>query len=274
MNYELQNFLSKDHSSDPAGHFTAWLGRPLSRLEATVIRQLEYLRYRHLPVKLLINDPDPSSNRIPLLLVSYFRYLSEHLHRPSFPLVVDRTKPHAQLLTRRLRGAKLYSSHRPDSLRGANANHLLILNAHTYPKARIPASLHSSLTTLHFYLRQHGALPYYKKLFDSAYPLLYDSPNSILVIHGTAADPRNYFTQQFRHHTAEDTPLLTLDLTPETPSPVALTFDIPLTIYLPDSGASPPNAPPGGPPGPPKIKWRVIKPLSTAGATAALNEAA
>ena len=126
---------------DPAGHFTAWLGRPLSRLEATVIRQLEYLRYRHLPVKLLINDPDPDSNRIPLLLVTYFRYLDEHLHLPSFPLVAVRTKSHAQLLTRRLRKAKHYSAHAPNSLRGANANHLLILNAHTYPHSRIPAHL-------------------------------------------------------------------------------------------------------------------------------------
>ena len=350
MNYELRimNYTKTSTRTitlpDPAGHFTAWLGRPLSRVEATVIRQLEYLRYRRLPVKLLINDPDAESNRIPLLLVTYFRYLDEHLHLPSFQAVADRTKSHAQLLTRRLPKAKLYSGFAPNSLRGATANHLLILNAHTYPHARIPSSLcslrtavaasqglaqarraqgydgrgihptdkgnpmyeperlaatsasatshrqinlinpinqtlsksvHYSLFSINSSLRHSGAIPHYKRLFEAALPLTSPAPNSILIIHGTAVDPRNYFTNQFHHHlTTDDTPILTLDLTGPLAPQAELTYTLPLTIYLPDSGGAPPCAPPGGPPGPPNKKWRAITPLSIARATVALNEAA
>ena len=208
--------------------FRKFRKKPLLLWESRIIEPMEIQRQRTGMIRAIVHDPQvangwpPDYAKVRLLLIEYFRFLSQLGDQWMTDLVMDADKQMAQRVVYRFKKGTIAASGRcPDSVRGMTFHRALILDTCFYPHHKV----------------EEGLDPHIRAVF-SAVPLM---KGTVVIIHGNAK-LGGAFAE--RYHTALYDPDMTA-LIPVSPR-LKSHFEIPRELSPPLSHHPP--APPGDPP--------------------------
>ena len=192
--------------------FRKFVNRPLRPWQARIIEPLEIQRQRTGIIRAIVHDPHiangwpPQYAKVRLLLIEYFRYLSNLGDKWMTDLIMDADKQMARGVAYRFKSGTIAASGRcPDSVRGLTFHRALILDTCFYPHHK----------------EESGLDPHIRSVF-SAVPLI---KGTVVIIHGNAKLP-GAFAEHY--YTALYDPDMTA-LRPVSPG-LKAPFEIPLTL--------------------------------------------
>ena len=145
--------------------------KPLRTWEARVIEPMEIQRRRTGMIRAIVHDPQvangwpPDYAKVRLLLIEYFRFLSQLGDQWMTDLVMDADRQMARRVAYRLRKGTIAASGRcPDSVRGISFHRALIIDTCFYPHHKV----------------EEGLDKHFRAVF-SAIPLM---KGTVVIIHG------------------------------------------------------------------------------------------
>ena len=210
-------------------HFEKFHKRPLKVWQARIIEPMEIQRQHTGMIRAIVHDPQiangwpPAYAKVRLLLIEYFRFLSNLGDSWMTDLIMDADKQMArQILPGFKKGTISASGRCPDSVRGLTFHRALILDTCFYPHHKDEAGLD----------------PHIRSVF-SAVPMM---KGTVVIIHGNAK-LGGAFAEHF--YTALYDPDMTA-LRPVSPhlkshSEIPLRLKPPLSHHPPASPDKPPN---------------------------------
>ena len=205
-------------------HFRKFHKRHLCLWEARIIEPMEIQRQRTGMIRAIVHDPHiaagwpPDYAKVRLLLIEYFRFLSQLGDKWMTDLIMDADKQMARRLLPGFKTGTIVASGRcPDSVRGLTFHRALILDTCFYPHHKEEAGLDSHVRSVF-----------------SAVPLM---KGTVVIIHGNGKLPGAFAE---RYYTALYDPDMTA-LRPVSPS-LKSHFEIPKELKPPLSRHPP--APP------------------------------
>ena len=216
-------------------HFRKFHKKPLLLWETRIIEPMEIQRQRTGMIRAIVHDPQvangwpPDYAKVRLLLIEYFRFLSQIGDQWMTDLVMDADKQMARRVTYRFRKGTIAASGRcPDSVRGMTFHRALILDTCFYPHHKV----------------EEGLDKHFRAVF-SAIPLM---KGTVVILHGNAKLP-GAFAEHY--YTAVYDPDMTA-LRPVSPyrkslSEIPLKLKPPLSHHPPappDEGKSSAKSPP------------------------------
>ena len=166
-------------------HFEKFRKKPLSVWQVRIIEPLEIQRQRTGMIRAIVHDPQvaygwpPQYAKVRLLLIEYFRFLSNLGDKWMTDLIMDADKSMARKLLPGFKPGTIAASGRcPDSIRGLTFHRALILDTCFYPHHKV----------------EEGLDPHIRAVF-SAVPLM---KGTVVIIHGNAklagAFAEHYYT--------------------------------------------------------------------------------